>query len=154
VLTPPTLFAYTLLRAMVVVEARLIHPFGRGAATMLVISIILSAFGIGLLCWLMFNLAVHALPFFAGMTAALAAYQSGAGVADGLIVGFAAGAVTLVVGQAIFATFASPLARGLIALVFAAPASVAATASSSRLPGSACRPKAGGKHSPSSARSR
>ena len=93
---------------------------------MLVIGIILSAFGIGFLCWLMFNLAVWALPVFAGITAGLAAYHSGAGVAGGLLVGVAAGAFALVVGQAIFATFASPLARGLIALVFAAPASVAA----------------------------
>ena len=92
---------------------------------MLAIGIILSVFGIGFLCWLMFNLAVYALPFFGGMTAGLAAYHSGAGVAGGLLVGFAAGVLTLIVGQAVFATFAAPLARGLIALVFAAPASVA-----------------------------
>ena len=92
---------------------------------MLVIGIILSIFGIGFLCWLMFNLAVYALPFFAGMTAGLAAYHSGSGVLGGLFVGFAAGAITLVVGQTIFATFASPLVRALIALVFAAPATVA-----------------------------
>ncbi|PPQ34420.1 hypothetical protein CCS01_11020 [Rhodopila globiformis] len=92
---------------------------------MLVIGIVLSIFGIGFLCWLMFNLAVYALPFFAGMTAGLAAYHSGAGVVGGLIVGFTAGAITLVVGQAIFAIFASPMLRGLIALVFAAPAAIA-----------------------------
>jgi hypothetical protein len=90
-------------------------------ATMLVIGIIL----IGFLCWLMFNLAVCALPFFAGMTAGLAAYHSGAGVAGGLLVGFGVGSITFVVGPAIFATVASPLLRGVIALVFAAPASVA-----------------------------
>ena len=94
-------------------------------ATMLAIGIVLSLFGIGFLCWLMFNLAVYALPFFAGMTAGLAAYHSGAGLVGGLIVGFTAGAITLVVGQAIFATFASPVLRGLIALLFAAPAAVA-----------------------------
>jgi len=92
---------------------------------MLVIGIILSVFGIGFLSWLMFSLAVYALPFFAGMTAGLAACHNGAGVAGGLLVGFVAGALTLVIGQAIFAAFASPLARGLVALVFAAPASVA-----------------------------
>jgi hypothetical protein len=97
-------------------------------ATMLAIGIVLSIFGIGFLCWLMFNLAVYALPFFAGMTAGLAAYHSGAGLVGGLIVGFTAAAITLVVGQAIFATFAtfaSPVLRGLIALLFAAPAAVA-----------------------------
>ena len=94
-------------------------------ATMLVISIVLTVFGIGSLCWLMFNLAVYGLPFFAGMTAGFAACNSGAGVAGGLLVGFAAGALTLVVGQAIFVASSSTLARGLIALVFVAPASVA-----------------------------
>ena len=88
-------------------------------ATMLAISIVLSLFGIGFLCWLMFNLAVYALPFFAGMTAGLAAYHSGAGLVGGLIVGFTAGAITLVIGQAIFATFASPVLRkrGVAALL-------------------------------------
>jgi hypothetical protein len=127
VLTTSTLFAYTARCVVVVVEARLIRLSVVELATMLVIviGIILSVFGIGFLCWLTFNLAVYALPFFAGMTAGLAAYHSGAGVGGGLIVGFAAGAFTLVVGQAIFATYTSPLARGLIALLFAAPASVA-----------------------------
>ena len=88
---------------------------------MLVISIVLSVFGIAFLCWLMFNLAVYALPVFVGITAGPAACHNGAGVAGGLLVGFAAGALTLVVGQAIFAAFASPLTRGVVALVFAAP---------------------------------
>jgi len=92
---------------------------------MLVISIVLNVFGIGFLCWLMFNLAVYALPVFAGMTAGLAAFDDGAGVAGGLLVGIAAGALTLVLGQAIFGAFASSVVRGLVALVFAAPASVA-----------------------------
>ena len=94
-------------------------------ATMLVIGIILSIFGIGFLCWLMFNLAVYALPFFAGMTAGLAAYHSGAGVAWRAARRVRGRRLTLVVGQAVFAAFASPLVRGFVALVFAAPASVA-----------------------------
>jgi hypothetical protein len=94
-------------------------------ATMLAIGIVLSLFGIGSLCWLVFTLAVYALPFFAGMSAGLAAYHSGAGVIGALVVGVAAGAVTLIAGQFIFATFTSPLLRGLIALLFAAPATVA-----------------------------
>jgi hypothetical protein len=32
---------------------------------MIIIGIILSAFGIGFFCWLLFTLAVYALPFFA-----------------------------------------------------------------------------------------
>ena len=94
-------------------------------AAMLITGIVLSIFGIGSLCWLMFTLAVYALPFFAGMSAGLAAYHSGAGVIGALVVAVAAGAVTLIAGQFIFATFTSPLLRGLIALLFAAPATVA-----------------------------
>ena len=54
---------------------------------MLVIGLILSMFGIGLFCWLIFTLAVYALPFFIGLTAGMAAFHSGAGVLGALLVG-------------------------------------------------------------------
>ncbi len=38
-----------------------------GAATMLAAELILNVFGIGLFCWLIFTLAVYALPFFVGL---------------------------------------------------------------------------------------
>ena len=91
---------------------------------MIVIGLILSVFGVGYLCWLLFTLAVYALPLFAGMTAGLAAYHSGAGL-GALVVGFAAGAVTLVAGQAAFAAVKSPVLRVVIAILFAAPAAIA-----------------------------
>jgi hypothetical protein len=92
---------------------------------MLVIGIVLSAFGIGFFCWLLFTLAVYALPFFAGMTAGLAAFHSGSGVLGALIVGVLAGGATLVFGQIVFATVRTPLIRALIGLLYAAPASIA-----------------------------
>ena len=93
---------------------------------MIVIGLIVSAFGIGFLCWLMFTLAVYALPFFAGITVGLAVYHSGAGVVGAPIVGFAAGAATLVVGRFAFAVLKLPAAlRGAIAFLFAAPAAIA-----------------------------
>ena len=92
---------------------------------MLVIGIIFSVFGIGFLCWLLFTLAVYALPFFAAMSAGLAAFHSGAGVIGALIVGFLAGAATLVIGQIAFATVRSPLIRAVIALLYAVPATIA-----------------------------
>ena len=91
---------------------------------MIVIGLILSVFGVGFLCWLLFTLAVYALPFFAGITAGLAAYHSGAALRR-LVVGFAAGAVTLVAGQAAFAAVKSPVLRVVIAILFAAPAAIA-----------------------------
>ena len=91
---------------------------------MIVIGLILSVFGVGFLCWLLFTLAVYPLPLFAGMTAGLAAYHSGAGL-GALVVGFAASAVTLVAGQAAFAAVKSPVLRVVIAILFAAPAAIA-----------------------------
>lgn len=55
---------------------------------MIVIGLILSVFGVGFLCWLLFTLAVYALPTFAGMTAGLADYHSGTGVPGAIVVGF------------------------------------------------------------------
>ena len=92
---------------------------------MIVIGLIISAFGIGFLCWLMFTLAVYALPFFAGITVGLAVYHGGAGVVGAPVVGFAAGAVTLVVGRFALAVLKLPALRGAIAFLFAAPAAIA-----------------------------
>ncbi|HEY1629930.1 MAG TPA: hypothetical protein VGF56_01365 [Rhizomicrobium sp.] len=64
-------------------------------------------------------------PFFAAVTAGLAAYHTGAGVFGAIIVAFVAGALVLVIGQTVFASTRSPLVRTAIALLFAAPAAVA-----------------------------
>jgi hypothetical protein len=89
------------------------------------IAIILSVAGLGFLCWLAFNLAVHALPFFAGVAAGLFAYHTGAGPIGTIALGLIAGAATLVIGQFIFATIRSPLPRALMTAAFALPAAVA-----------------------------
>ena len=92
---------------------------------MVVIGIILSAAGLGFFCWLLFTLAIYALPFFAGLTAGLAAFHSGAGVIGALIVGVLAGGATLTIGQIAFATVRTPLIRVLIGLLYAVPAGIA-----------------------------
>ena len=92
---------------------------------MLIIGIILAFVALAYLCWLLFALAVYALPFFAGLSAGLAAYHSGAGPIGAIIVGVVAGAVTLLLGQVAFARVRSPLIRGTIALFFAVPAALA-----------------------------
>ena len=92
---------------------------------MIIIGVILGAFGIGLFCWLLFTLAVYALPFSASLTAGLAAFHSGAGMFGALVVGIVAGTVTLGAGQLTFAMARSPLIRAAIALLFATPAAVA-----------------------------
>jgi len=92
---------------------------------MIVIGIILSFISLGFLCWLLFTLAVYALPFFIGVTAGVAAYQSGSGEIGAFLVGLIAGASTLVAGQMVVATFRSPVIRVAIALLFAVPAAMA-----------------------------
>lgn len=89
------------------------------------ITAFLSIAGLGFICWLLFNLAVYALPFFAGVSAGMAAYNTGAGPIGAIAIGLIAGAVTLVVGQILFATVRSPALRAIIALLFAAPAAIA-----------------------------
>lgn len=92
---------------------------------MLAIGIVLSVFGLGFFCWLLFALAIYALPFLAGLTAGLAAFHSGAGVIGALIVGFLAGGAALAFGQIAFATTRTPLIRAIIGLLYAVPATVA-----------------------------
>jgi hypothetical protein len=92
---------------------------------MIIIGIILSVFGIGFFCWLLFTLAVYALPFFAGLSVGLAAFHSGAGVIGALIVGVLAGGATLAIGQIVFAMVRTPLIRAAIGLLYAVPAAIA-----------------------------
>jgi hypothetical protein len=92
---------------------------------MIVIGIILGAFGIGFFCWLLFTLAVYVLPFFASVTAGLAAFHSGAGVIGAIAVGAVAGIITLIAGQLAFAVIPSLLIRAAVGLLFAVPAAVA-----------------------------
>ena len=92
---------------------------------MLVIGLILSIFGIGLFCWLIFTLAVYALPFFVGLTAGMAAFHGGAGVLGAILVGIVIGALTLGIGQVAFALVKPMALRAVIAAAFAIPAAIA-----------------------------
>jgi hypothetical protein len=92
---------------------------------MLVVGIVLNIIGIGLLCWLIFTLAVYALPFFIAVSAGMMAFHGGAGVAGGLVIGLASGTVALAIGQAAFTMTRSMSFRAAIAAAFAAPAAIA-----------------------------
>jgi hypothetical protein len=89
------------------------------------IGIILSVFGLGFFCWLLFTLAVYALPFLAGLSVGLAAFHSGSGFIGAFVVGLLVGVTILVLGQIVFATVRTPPIRLLIGLIYAVPASVA-----------------------------
>lgn len=92
---------------------------------MIFIGILLSVAAIGFLCWLLFTLAVYALPFFAGVTVGTWAYDTGAGWLGAMLVGFAAAGLTFGIGQLLLATVRPTWARLLVAAVFVAPAVVA-----------------------------
>jgi hypothetical protein len=47
---------------------------------MLALGLVLNTVGIGLFCWLIFTLAVYALPFFVAINAGIWAFHSSAGV--------------------------------------------------------------------------
>jgi hypothetical protein len=91
----------------------------------MLIGLVLGFLGLGFLCWLLFTLAVYALPFFAGMTVGLAAFHCGAGIVGAFIVGILAGGATLAFGQIAFATRRTPLTRVVIGLLYAVPAAIA-----------------------------
>lgn len=92
---------------------------------MIFVGILASIAAFGALCWLLFTLAVFALPAFAGASAGAWAYQTGGGWLGGIIVGLVAAALTLGIGQCLLA-FARPLwLRLAIAMVFVAPAAFA-----------------------------
>jgi hypothetical protein len=92
---------------------------------MIILGIIFSVFAIAFFCWLLFTLAVYALPCFVGATAAFAAYHHGYGVIGAGLIALFAGAGTLALGQLLFATVRVPILRAGIALIFAIPAAVA-----------------------------
>jgi hypothetical protein len=92
---------------------------------MLALGLLLNIVGIGLFCWLMFTLAVYALPFFIAVSASKMAFDGGAGVIGAPIVGIAAGTLTLAMGQIAFAIARSLILCAAIAAAFALPAAMA-----------------------------
>jgi hypothetical protein len=92
---------------------------------MLAFGLLLNTVGIGLFCWLIFTLAVYGFPFFVAVSVGMAAFHSGAGVLGASLVGIAAGAVALAIGQTAFAMTRSVILRAAIAAAFAIPAAVA-----------------------------
>jgi hypothetical protein len=124
VLPPSRIAGYAETRAVVVVEARP-FLFATEPTVMIVFGILLCMAGVVALCWLMFNLTVFALPFFAAVTAGMAAMHSGVGPLGAVVVGLIVGIGTLTLGQLAIALVPSSLLRAMIALVFAGPAAFA-----------------------------
>ena len=92
---------------------------------MIVIGIILSFVALVHLCWLLFALAVNALPFSAGIAVGLVAYDRNSGLFAAIVIGTVAGSVVFALGRVAFAWFRSPVARAALVLLFIVPAAVA-----------------------------
>ena len=89
---------------------------------MLIVGILLNVVGLGVLCWALFTLAVHALPFFVGLTAGIYSFQVGMGPFGAIVIGFIVACCTLVVGRYAYSVVRGPVVRLLIGLLFAVPA--------------------------------
>lgn len=92
---------------------------------MLALGLLLNTVGLGVICWLMFTLAVYILPVFVALNAGFWAYHTGAGVLGTPLVAIAAGGMTLAIAQIAFAMTQSLILRAVTAAVFTLPATLA-----------------------------
>lgn len=92
---------------------------------MMVFAILGSLAAIGVLCWLLFTLAVFALPAFIGVSAGMWAHETGAGLLGAIVIGAVCAGIALGVGQLLLAILRPAWLKLLVALAFVAPAAIA-----------------------------
>jgi hypothetical protein len=110
---------------LVVVDGAPVRPILTEATTMIVFAILGSLAAIGVLCWLLFTLAVFALPAFIGVSAGIWAHETGAGLVGAIVIGAAAAGIALGVGQLMLAILRPAWLKILVAMAFVAPAAIA-----------------------------
>jgi hypothetical protein len=125
-----------------------------GDTIMIFFGILASIAAIGTFYWLLFTLAVFALPFFAGVHAGIWAYHTGAGRLGALVVGFVATGLVFGIGQMLLVFVRPTWARLLVAAVFIVPAAIAVTSPPTGSSGSLCHRRPGRPSFPASAPSR
>jgi hypothetical protein len=110
---------------VVVVEGATVRLIVAEATVMIILAVLASLAAIGALCWLLFTLAVFALPAFVGVTIGAWAHGTGAGFVGAILVGLVAAAITLAIGHLLIA-FVRPIWLKLaVAIAFVAPAALA-----------------------------
>ncbi|QRG08909.1 hypothetical protein EZH22_11915 [Xanthobacter dioxanivorans] len=92
---------------------------------MIIFSILGCLAAIGIFCWLLFTLAVFALPFLLGLTAVSWAYGTGAGWIGAIVVGLIAAGAIFAIGQFLLIVARPLWLKLLVAFAFVAPAVVA-----------------------------
>ncbi|MEW6626959.1 MAG: hypothetical protein AB1431_09265 [Pseudomonadota bacterium] len=75
--------------------------------------------------WLLFHLAVHALPVCAGIAIAFWMHGHDHGYLASIAAGLGAGVAIFVTGQLLFAMIRTPILRLVLASIFATPAGIA-----------------------------
>ncbi|PSJ56126.1 hypothetical protein [Kumtagia ephedrae] len=78
-----------------------------------------------MLCVLAYRLATYALPFMVALGAARYAYGTGASLIGAVLAGLVAAAVSFGILAFLFAAARAPILRVIVAVIFAAPATVA-----------------------------
>lgn len=91
----------------------------------MIIAVLLTSGALVVIVWLIFNLAVYALPFFVGVSAASWTHAHGSGIVGAGIVGLIAGALAMAVGRSVSATTRSPALRLAVVAVYLVPAAIA-----------------------------
>ena len=91
----------------------------------MLVSTALSLLGLGVICWILFSLAVYALPFFVAVTVGHYLYTSEVDFISAIAAAFFAGAATLILGQIAFATIRSTPVRLALGALYALPAGLA-----------------------------
>jgi hypothetical protein len=92
---------------------------------MIIIAILISLAAIVALCWLLFNIAVFALPFFVGIAVGTWAHETGAGIPGAIVVSAIAAALTFGLFQVLLLVARPTWIKLLVILAFVAPATVA-----------------------------
>jgi hypothetical protein len=92
--------------------------------SLMIASTFLALFGLGVLGWIAFNLAVYALPFAIGLTSGFFIYETGIGGYLSFLVGLLVGAIAVVLGELAFERVRFPLFRVAIGLIYAVPAGI------------------------------
>lgn len=91
----------------------------------MLVSTLFTLFGLGALCWILFNLAVYVLPFAIGLTSGMHLYETGQGVFLSIIAGLFIGGFIAALGEFAFDRIRSIPIKLAIGLIYAIPAGVA-----------------------------
>src|SRR5260370_11812014 len=89
---------------------------------MIAFGIALNLVGLGVFCWLLFTLAIYALPFFVGVAAGLCAYHTGAGPLGAITLALLAGGAAPPAAPILVAIVRPPLVPFFPSPFFARPA--------------------------------